>query len=317
MTTQRAIEDGNPIEGFWKFRRHREAKWDLAIIWRHRESGEMVCRVGADANARMADASDTWLYCAKNKVTKAEATHYRETGVWPGDAPAPIGHNAPSTGDPFEDLTRELETERLRVEAWIAEPREGKTAADQSANWLSALRRLEKRVVEAFNKEKAPVLAEQQRIDAKWRNLKALAAQVKKAMDDCYQSIARKEQARLQAIADAKAKEEAEKRRREFEAEQARMAQLAKEHGVPAEPVEPPQLDLEPQPQPVRVSFGGAQGSRVGLRKKPATARVTDWEKVAAFYSGNPKVRELLQKLADHDARDGRPVDGMQIIPGE
>ncbi len=311
MTTQ-ALHDGHPQEGYFRMRRHKTAPWSPVAIWKH--EGKLVCRVGAEM---VKDINSAWLYCADNRVAKADAIFAFKHGKWPGDAPAPVGDNRPPSDDPFEHLTRELEVEAARVRAWIAEPHEGKTAADMAANWLTNLRQAEKRVETAFDAEKAPALAESNRIDVRWRGLKALAAQIKKAMDDRYQAIARKEKKRLQDIADVKAREEAEAKRKQWAADQEKKAALAAEHNIPIEAEQAPLFPVVTEAAPVKVAFGGAQGSRVGLRKVKATAHITDWAKAAAHYAGNPKVREVIQKLADHDARDGRPFDGMEIIPGD
>lgn len=319
MTAQKAqISDGHPIEGHYKMRQHKDAPWTLAIIWADRQSGEMVCRVGPDANPQMVDANEAWLWCAKNKVTKAEAQAYRQDGRWPGDAPEPIASNNPPSDDPFEQLTREVEAEAARARAWIAEPHEGTTAANLAANWLDALRKVEKRVVTAFDEEKGPSLGESNRIDTKWRGLKALAAQIKKAMDDRFQEIGRKEKKRLQDAADAKARADADARRKQWEADQAKKAELAKEHGIQLELEEKSADPVVLAAPPVKANFGGAQGARVAVKKRPATALIEDWGVAAAHYAGNTKLRELVQKLADHDARDGRTsIPGVKIIPGE
>ena len=306
-----AISDGAARVGYYKMRRHKNDKWHPVCIWRH--EGELVCRVGAD----MADdVNAVWLYCSDNPVSKADALFaFENAGRWPGDAPAPIGSNMPPSDDPFDEISRKLEAEAERVDAWVAEKHEGATAANMAANWLVDLRKLEKETVAAFDTEKAPVLAESKRIDTKWRGVKNMAASIKKKMDDCCQAIGRKEKARLQAIADAKAKEEAERRRQEWEAEQAKIAALAQEHNIPAEPEPAPEIVVVAEP--VKVAFGGAQGSRIGLRKVPPRAVVEDWAKAAGYFAGNSKVKELVQRLADHAARDGHQVPGVKMIPGE
>ena len=159
------------------------------------------------------------------------------------------------------------------------------------------------------------MLAETKRIDGKWRGAKALAAAIKKAMSDRYDAIARKEQRRLQEIADAKAKEEAERKRQEWEAEQAKIAALAQEHNIAVE--EAPTPTFAPVAEPVKVAFGGAQGSRIAPRKVPPKALVENWSVLAQHFAGNARVRELLQKLADHAVKDGHDVPGVKIIPGE
>lgn len=313
MTAQgNPIFEDKPIAGYYRYRRHREAKWEPAVVFEH--DGALVCRI----SDRMVDVYETWTWVAGNKMPKADVLFaFANGGAWPGDAPAPIGSNHPPSDDPFEQLSRELEAEQIRVTAWIAEPHEGKTAADMAANWLADLRKLEKKTEAAFDAEKAPVLAETKRIDIKWRGLKALAAQIKKAMDDRFQEIGRKEKKRQQDVADAQARAEAEARRKQLEADQDKKAALAKEHGIQLELEEKLAEPVVLAAPPVKVNFGGAQGSRVAVKKRPATALVEDWPKAAAYYAGNAKLRECVQKLADHDARDGRDVPGAQIIPGE
>ena len=306
------VADGHPVQGYYRLRRHKDGHWLPVCLWQ--QDGAWVARVG-DAMADDVDA--VWLLCARHKVAKADAVHAFEHGRWPGDAPAPIGNNLPPSDDPLEAITRKLEVESARVDAWIAEKHEGATAANLAANWLTELRKLEKETVAAFDMEKAPALAESNRIDGRWRGAKALAASIKQKMDAAYQAIGRKEKARLQTLADAKAKQEAEARQKQWEAEQARKAELAAEHNIPLEPGPALQLPLAAS-APVKASFGGAQGNRIGVRKVPPTAVVEDWAKAAAHYSSHAKVREIIQKLAQHDAKDGRmEIPGVRIVLGE
>lgn len=306
------VSDGKPLPGYYKMRVAKEGAFLPVAIWSH--EGQLVARVGAE----MRDPHEIWLWAAKNKVSREEANYAFEHGRWPGDAPLPLDHNNAPSDDPFELFQREIEAEEARVRAWVAEPHEGKIEADRASNWLAALRKTEQRVKDAFDAEKAPVLAESQRIDGKWRDLKRKAAEIKKLMDDCYQDIGRRERKRMQEIADRKAREEAEALRKEREAEHAKQAELARLHNVPIEMPEPELPLTEVKAAPVRVAFGGAQGNRIGLRKVPPKAVVEDWAKAAAFYSGHDSLRAAIQKLADHDARDNRhDVPGVKFVPGE
>lgn len=306
-----SVHDASPEVGHYRYRAHKTARWEPCAIWNH--EGQIVCRI----SDRMVNPSEIWTWVAGNKMPKADVLYAFKNGRWPSDAPAPIGDNLPPSDDPFEQLTRELEAEAERVRAWVEEPHEGKTAADMAANGLDNLRKLEKKTVAAFDAEKAPALAESNRIDVKWRGLKGLADQTKRLMSDRYDVIARKEKKRLQDIADAKAREDAEKKRKEWEAEQAKKEALAKEHHIHLAPEEPPLFPEVLQAPPVKVAFGGAQGSKIAPKKQSATALVEDWAKVAAHYSGSPKVREMLQKLANADAKNGIVAAGCKIIPGE
>lgn len=306
------IHDAHPRVGYYKLRRHKGSPFLPVCIWR--QDGAFVCRVGAE----MSDPDETWLHCADNPVSKADAMHAFQHGTWPSDVPAREGDNNPPSDDPLDTITRELEAEAARVRAWVTEPHEGKTAADMAANWLTNLRKLEGKTVAAFDAEKAPALAESNRIDVRWRGVKGLAAQIKKLMSDRLDDIGRKEKKRLQEIADAKAREEAEKQRQERLAEQAKMAALAEEHNIYVAPAEPePELPMVISAPPISVSFGGAQGNRIAPKKVPPQALVEDWAKAAAHYAGSPKLREVIQKLAHTDAKNGVIVPGVKIIPGE
>ena len=306
---EKPIHDGHPQPGYYKLR-DKMGVWQPVAIWK--QDGALVARVGSE----MRDPQDIWLWCAKHRVDKADAMHAFQYGEWPGDAPAPIGDNNPPSEDPHEEILRELDAERARVEIWIAEKHEGKTAADKAANWLVALRKLEQKTVGAFDLEKAPALAETRRIDEKWRDAKDLASRIKRMMQDAYDTIARKEQARLQAIANAEAAKRAAEAKAKWEAEQAEKKRLAAEHNIHVEPEEEPQLPLTVA-EHVRVSFGGATASKVAPRKIPPTAVVSDWAKAAAHYSGSPKLQEIIQKLANADAKNGVAAPGVTIVKGE
>lgn len=306
---EKPIHDGHPQPGYYKLR-DKMGVWQPVAIWK--QDGALVARVGSE----MRDPQDIWLWCAKHRVDKADAMHAFQYGEWPGDAPAPIGDNNPPSEDPHEEILRELDAERARVEIWIAEKHEGKTAADKAANWLVALRKLEQKTVGAFDLEKAPALAETRRIDEKWRDAKDLASRIKRMMQDAYDTIARKEQARLQAIANAEAAKRAAEAKAKWEAEHAEKKRLAAEHNIHVEPEEEPQLPLTVA-DPVRVSFGGATASKVAPRKIPPTAVVSDWAKAAAHYSGSPKLQEIIQKLANADAKNGVAAPGVTIVKGE
>ena len=306
-----AVHDGVVVAGYYRMR-DRAGKWQPVAIWK--QDGELVCRVGPD----MRPPSDVWLWCAKHRMPKDDVLYAFEHGRWRDEVPPALGDNVPPGDDPFEELNRELEAEAARVRAWVAEPHDGATEANRAANWLDALRKLEKRIVDAFNAEKEPVLKETQRIDSKWRDSKRTAAEIKKLMDDCYQAIGRRERKRLQDLADQKAREEAEALRKQREADAAAQAELARMHNLPVDLPEPEVPITAVAAAPVKAAFGGANGARIGLKKVPPKGVVEDWAKVAVFYSNHSKLREVVEKLITHDLKDGRTeIPGVRIVPGE
>lgn len=314
------IEDGNPIPGYYKMRAHKGRAFLPVAIWE--KDGELVARVGSE----MRDPNEIWLWCAKNRVSKTDAKIAFETGRWPDEAPPPIGHNNPDA-DPFEALHMQIEAEAMRVKAWVAENHAGKQAIDLAANWVTELRKLENKAKQAaedqssgYRAEHAAVFDRMSEIETKWGQSKATAASIKKLMHDLFQDLGRQERNRLQAIADQQAREQAAAERKKREEDAARQAELARMHGIAVDlaPVEPEIPPAEIKAPPVKVAYGGAQGNRIGVRKIPPQALVEDWAKAAVHYASYAKVREVIQKLANHDARDGRvDLPGVKIIPGE
>ena len=101
-----------------------------------------------------------------------------------------------------------------------------------------------------------------------------------------------------------------------WEAEQAEKKRLAEVHNVYIEPEPEPQLPLAVA-EPVKVAFGGATASKIAPRKIPPAAVIGDWAAAAAHYSGSPKLQEIIQKLANADAKNGVAAPGVTIVKGE
>ena len=332
--------DGHPQPGLYRKKqgggyvdgKKQEHRWIPVKIWLEYSDGTPVHKWNEGLTIKAlvgktetADAVSIWGWCqtrgkdghvmAYNAVSQADYKFWMENDRWPSEvpeAPAGIGHNsAAEDEDIFAALTREIEGERLRVQAWLEQPHEGKTAADMAANWLDTLRKLEKRATDAHGEEKAPHLAAGKAVDDKWRPVRVMVEAVKARMSTAYSEIARKEKARLQAIADAEAAKKAAELRKQQAAERARIEALAAENNV----------HLEPEPvAPVRTvvaakvtaSFGGARGSKIGL-KEYKVALVTDWNAAVLHYAKSDKVREIVQKLANADAKNGVEVPGVKI----
>jgi hypothetical protein len=110
---------------------------------------------------------------------------------------------------------------------------------------------------------------------------------------------------------------EAEARRKEYEAEQARLAEIAAQQNMLMELAPPPVVEVVPV-EPVKLAFGGATGAKIAVRAVPPRPVIEDWAACASYYSSHARVREVLQKLVAHDVRDGRmEIPGVKIIPGE
>jgi hypothetical protein len=315
---------------------------------------------GADTEV---DALKVWGRCQTKidgklipaAITKEMNAAWLASGAWPDESPrierqpvgapvlpdrddappasAPpagtvgIGHNSEEDPEGIEALQALLDQQRSAIDAWLGQERAGETAANQAGNWLKELRTIEARVTAAYETEAAPINAKLVAIRNLWRPLRTTAEALKDRMSKAYAQIASAEKARLQKIADDKARALAEQARAKAaadaaakqEAERNQRAQAAQERGdTSPEPVPPPVVIQAPTivVEPVRVAYGGASGSKIGLKTK-RSAVITDWAAAAQHYANAQKVREAVQKLADADARNGIACPGATIASQE
>lgn len=245
------------------------------------------------------------------------------------EATPTIGHNSGETEDSIEAMMRAIEMQDVAFTEWMAKAPEGQSAADKASNWEDEVKKIEKRVLAAYRVEKDPILELEKACEEKWRPLKKRAADLVARIHKSFLDLALKERQRKQKIAD----EEAAKRQAEINRQHAEAAKRAAEErakalaaqtvaekagdGAPAAapiPEEPPPPPPPPKvvAAPVKTLFGGASGSRRGIRSI-SVAVITDWKAAAAHYAGAVKVRDEVQKLANADAKNGIACPGATI----
>lgn len=167
---------------------------------------------------------------------------------------------------------------------------------------LTELNKLRIRCEKLMKAETAPLNDELQKLKDKWVGVKLL----KEAVADGRDKLSR-------VIKERVAREEAAKR-----AEEARLQALRESARPPMPPAPPspnaPQAPLPPVPPvpPTPMGFVPAPVA-VGIKYKTKTvAKITDWDKALAYFSGNEKVRELIQSLADKQAAAGIAGEGFE-----
>ncbi len=287
MTAQ-AISADNPRPGFYKLRYDRNGAWKPVAIWKD-ANGMLVCRV-AD---KMESAAQVWTWCADKPVPKDAAKFAFEHGYWP-DEPAPIAlSNLPA--DPFEALKIEIEAQRARAEEWLGKRPTIMTQADcdLAVNFERELLRLNKRADSLHKTEKAPHLEACQATDDKYRFRKAVA-DVAAKLRLVFGRFMATEEVRKKAA--AAAAYEAEKARIEAEAKK-----LLADDPIAALTSPPPELPLGPEP--VKVQAGGGIGRKAGLRDV-WVGTVTDYREAAMYFVEHPKLKEVVDSLVQHQARD-------------
>lgn len=103
--TDAPIHSDDPIPGYYKYRRQREAPWEPCAIWRmpptedNPDGGPMVCRIGTKQASRMENPLQLWTFVADKKVSKADFFTAYETGSWPADPP-PVPEARPESPKP-------------------------------------------------------------------------------------------------------------------------------------------------------------------------------------------------------------------------
>ena len=290
-----AITEADPQPGFYRMRDGKGGPWLPVAIFEH--DGELVARV---ANSKK-DPLNIWTWCAGNPVAQADAKHAFEHGSWPGDVP-----DVPSIGDNIGELSVQEEIADCieQIDAWITSIG-GKITEDvqmdMAANWRDKLAGLRQKAEAQHKLEKAPHLEAGRAVDAAW---KPCIADAKDKADDIRTKLLTPYMRAKQAEEDRRRREEERKAREEAE-------KRAAEARAAGEPESEPE-DLPPAPAPKRVQAGGQRGRKTALRSRKV-AVVTDYDKALAHFATHEKVVTLIEQLAQHAARDGHDVPGVQV----
>lgn len=272
-----AITEEAPQLGFYRKRAGKNGPWLPVAVWE--EDGLLWVMVGKEAANASADrVRDTWLACAKYPVTDKEYRHALATAQWPGTAPAEEageGHNQPPEG--FEDLAKSIAEQAAEAEAWLKDRKiESQAEADECEKRANDFSKLKRQAETEHKSEKEPHLVAGRGVDAKYKPLIARAEAMAKSL-------------KVAATAFLVA--------RQTERKQAAAQSIA------AGDVAPARMD-------VRATTSGVSGRKLALRTVKK-AEIEDWEKAIGFFSANPELRELVQRLADRCAQIDAPVPGV------
>ena len=295
------LDVNSPQPGFYKLRDGKGGPWEPVAIW-YNEQSELLCRVGAGTR----DPHDIWQWCAGNPVKQADAKHAFQNGSWPGDVPdvPAVGHNAPP--EAVEDQIAEV---AAQAADWLKQHGiTDETSSNMAANYRQQLLDLRKKADKARVEEKRPFDEAGKAVQAKWKPVLETADTAANALRDALTQWMRAEEARLRKEAAEQARIERE--RQEREAEQAR--QDAGSRGEAAPEIDEPPLPIEPAPAP-KVQAGGQRGRKTGLRTVKR-AVINDYDAALAHFAQHEKVKALIEQLAQHAARDGHPVPGVEVV---
>lgn len=251
------------------------------------------------------DIPELFLWSCRNPITyeayvgALEGKPFPDEDTVVAEQVAAAGHNSGEV-DEAEELKDQIAAALKGMDAY-------KTIADDatSARALSLRNRLNELSGQAEKirvKQKEPHLEASKAVDAKWQ---PLVKSAKKGADDVRDAIGQWETKKLQ-----------EQRKREREAEQARIAaeQAARANEPQADlALAPaPVAAVEAAPAPIKPTYGKAASVSV----KIVLQEVTDWQALATYMLAHPDLRDFLTKLAQRALDAGRTnIPG--IVVGE
>lgn len=273
------IDANEPWPGYYRLRRRGRDGYIPVAFWHDTHDGTLRCHLdGADVEEKR--AIDLWPYAAKNPVSGADYTVRMNSGKWPGEHEAVIGHNqAPlddtpeAIGERIEDLAHEAE-KLIKGGAALTQ-----AGCDQASDLANTLGELEGKCNKLHGVEKAPHLEAGRAVDRKWFGLRDHAAGVKQTLK------------RLVVTPFLRKKEE--------EVEKAAIAAVSKG----AEP--------ETVPQP-KITAGTVKRS-TALRTQ-TSAEVEDWPALMAALADHRAMKETAQGIANASAKAGIELPGTKII---
>jgi len=305
----------SPEQGYWRMRKtERDANGNKktvgylpVAIWFDDMKGDWIAHV----DGKEADPYKIWTYVCRAPITVAVYDAVRAGKPWP-DMPDSIGgkvdyktpqEKAASIGDNSGEIS-ELEALNDQIESALRDvDNYKKIESDEQLARAQALRsRLNELSNEADKKRaeiKKPHWDAAQAVDKQWQPLvkgaKAGADTVRSAMSAYETELLRKRREEDARIAAEEAKKQAEEAKRASDGAE-----------IPSEPDVAP----APSPEPSRATIKGGYGKAASVRVKTTLKEVTDWQKAAVYFSNDPELRAVIEKLAKLEIEAGRSVPG-------
>lgn len=271
------IDVNTPATGYFRTKTRRGGEFVPVAFW-HKD-GELRCRLGG-VEVSAERALELWPWASKNPVSYEDYTAKIETGKWPGDHEAVVGHNAAPPDDSLEAISErinDLSREALAmIEAGAAA---SDATSDQASDLANTLGELETKADRLRVAEKEPHLSASRTVDGKWNPLRDKAADFKR---------------RLKAVVVTPWL-----RKKSDEARVASVAAITS--GAAPETIAQPRLTA------------GSSKRATALRTH-TLAEVTDWDVLITALKAHPDVREAAQRIANASAKAGVELPGMKII---
>lgn len=274
-----AIEVNTPQPGYYKLKRKADGASVPISYWMDTKTGEPRCHIdGKDCDA--VRAVEVWPYASKCPVSRDDYIERLNSGKWPGEHAAVVGHNAAPPDDSLDAIAERIADLGREAEKMIAAgAAAGDDTSDQASDLANTLGELEAKCTTLHRAEKEPHLEAGRACDRKWFGLRDHAADLKR---------------RLKAVVVTpwltKKKEESD-----------RAVAAAIATGAPIETISAP-----------KITAGSSKRS-TALRTH-YRAEVEDRAKLLDHLKDHPDVVAAIQKIANAAAQKKIALPGCKII---
>jgi len=278
------VRDGEPEVGFYRLT-NRKGSDGAVAFFRGPGPNDGVAKIVCTLNGTAVEEVrgwELWSHVARNPVAYADYQHRINSGRWPNEIEAALGHNQPPKDDSFEGLTARIDALAAEAKAMLDEgAAKTQVEADRASDLANLFGELQKKAIALHKVEKEPHLEAGRSVDKKWFPLRDSADNIKSALKRYV----------ITPFLQAK------------RAEQAALAEKAEKLGV-ADRFEPEQI-------------GAGSLKRTTALRTRKSARIDDIDTLWKHLKGNPEVVAVMQRLADAAARVGNPYPGTIVIEEE
>lgn len=284
------MHEGQPEHGFYRTRM-KGGKWEPVALWVDEDTGQWL----AYRSGREVDPADTWNFCRTHPITRQAyddalaGKPFADEDEVVAEQIAAVGDNSGSV-DEADEIADQIAAALKGMDAYKTV--DSDALAGKALSLRNRLNELSNQADKIRVKRKAPHLEAGKAVDEKFQ---PLVKSAKEGANKVRDAIGAWETKKLQ-----------EQRRREREAELARIAaeQAARAKDADVAVLEAPVVEtpVEVAPASIRPTYGKAASVQV----KTVVKDITDWAALAVYMSAHPVMQDTLRQLAQRALDAGR-----------
>lgn len=291
-------EKGLPQCGFWRTREYAKGPYIGVAIWKD-GNGWMIQRGHTSPYLIGVLQHTAWLNFL-DAVSYDDYMSWNTNSIWPGEVEiAGIGDNSGGADAEASTLRDAIARTIGSASTWLGKHKEitCQLEADTAANYRDSLNGLRKKAETAHKDAKEPLQEAVRACDQEWKPIIASAEETASELRNAITAYGKKLEAEeAKRVAAERARIEAE--RKELEDQDMVLAAI-----TPIEEV-----------KERKVAFGGQLGKKTSM-KGNWIAEITDFDAALMHFKDHSKVVELIQTLANAEARSKtrKPIPGVEF----